>query len=101
LGKISTRLREGQQMYNTYNTQKQHGGKKNPRLLLAEQCKGSGAHHLNPPTTKTSEYCFFPLKRVKLSIVHVNRDVCGSSAGWLSAVLATSVCATTANSHQT
>ena len=49
--------------------------------------------------TKTSEYCFFTLNWVKFSIVHVNRDVGRSSTGWLSAVLATSVCATTANSQ--
>jgi hypothetical protein len=37
------------------------------------------------------------LRRVKFSIVQVNRDVCGSSEGWLSAVFAGS--ATTSSSN--
>jgi hypothetical protein len=32
-------------------------------------------------------------------MVQVNRDVCGSSEGWLSAVVAGSVCATTSSSN--
>ena len=54
-------------------------------------------YHLQPPTMKFSEQCFFVFNLEKFSILHVNLDVGGSSTGWFSTVLVVSSCATTGN----